>query len=56
MRFDTWRSHIPPTMWKHWPPILVTFCNWDNEIYAFFDVIEEAGKRLTNAYTECQTV
>lgn len=54
LRFDTWRSHIPPTMWKHWQPVLVTFGNWDNEIYAFFDVVEEAGKRLTNAYTECQ--
>ncbi|AKU11279.1 transposase, IS204/IS1001/IS1096/IS1165 family protein [Azoarcus sp. CIB] len=54
MRFDTWCSRIPPTMWKHWQPILVTFDNWGNEIYAFFDVLEEACKRLTNAYTECQ--
>lgn len=54
LRFDTWRANIPGSMWQHWKPILVTFGNWDNEIYAFFDVVEEAGKRLTNAYTECQ--
>ncbi len=35
-------------------PILTTFGNWDNEIFAFFDVVEDGGKRLTNAYTECQ--
>lgn len=54
LRFDTWRASIPAAMWKHWQPILVTFGNWDNEIYAFFDVVQEAGKQLTNAYTECQ--
>lgn len=54
LRFDTWRANIPSAMWKHWNPILTTFGNWDNEVFAFFDVIEAGGKRLTNAYTECQ--
>lgn len=54
LRFDTWRANIPSAMWKHWEPILTTFGNWDNEIFAFFDVVQEAGKVLTNAYTECQ--
>ena len=53
LRFDTWRASIPPAMWQHWKLILVTFGSWDNEIYAFFDVVEDVGKRLTNAYTEC---
>lgn len=41
-------------MWLHSKPILVTFGNRDNDIYAFFDVVEAAGKRLTNTYTECR--
>lgn len=54
LRFDVWRANIPSAMSKHWAPILTTFGNWDNEIFAFFDVVQEAGKALTNAYTECQ--
>jgi len=54
LRFHTWRANIPSTMWKHWEPILTTFGNWENEIFAFFDVVQEGGKVLTNAYTECQ--
>jgi transposase len=41
-------------MWKYWEPILTTFGNWEKEVLSFFDVIEQRGKHLTNAYTECQ--
>jgi transposase len=54
LRFDTWRSHLPNDLAPYWQPILTCWGNWENEILMFFDVTAESGKRLTNAYTECQ--
>lgn len=54
LRFDTWRASIPSPMAKYWQPILTTWGNWEEEILSFFDVIEERGRHMTNAYTECQ--
>lgn len=54
LRFDTWRAAIPGTMSKYWQPILTTWGNWEEEILAFFDIVEASDRALTNAYTECQ--
>jgi len=53
-RFNIWRSHIPSELASHWKELLTCWGNWENEILNFFDVNEQSGKKLTNAYTECQ--
>ena len=50
MRFDTWRHHIPHEVGEFWGPILITWGNWEREIFAYWD------HPITNAYTECQNM
>jgi hypothetical protein len=41
-------------MLPYWEAIFVTYENWGDEIFNFFDLVERSGSKLTNAYTECQ--
>lgn len=50
LRFHTWRNHIPVDMMKYWESILVTWQNWDKEIFEYWNHL------ITNAYTECQNM
>jgi hypothetical protein len=48
LRFNTWKNNIPGELAKYFEPILVTWTNWDREIFEYWN------HPITNAYTECQ--
>jgi transposase len=50
LRFHTWRHNIPDHLGKYWAPILVTWGNWEKEIFEYWN------HPITNAYTECQNM
>lgn len=50
LRFNTWKSNIPPELAKYFEPILITWSNWDKEIFEYWN------HPITNAYTECQNM
>lgn len=50
LRFNTWKNNIPPELAKYFEPILVTWSNWDKEIFEYWN------HPITNAYTECQNM
>jgi len=50
LRFNTWKNNIPPELAKYFDPILVTWANWDREIFEYWN------HPITNAYTECQNM
>lgn len=54
LRFKTWKAGIPEAMLPYWEAIFVTYENWGDEIFNFFDLVQQRGSKLTNAYTECQ--
>ena len=50
LRFNTWKNNIPGELAKYFEPILVTWANWDREIFEYWN------HPITNAYTECQNM
>lgn len=50
LRFHTWRHNIPTALGEYWAPILVTWGNWEKEIFEYWN------HPITNAYTECQNM
>ena len=50
LRFHTWRHNIPEQLGQYWAPILVTWGNWEKEIFEYWN------HPITNAYTECQNM
>ena len=52
LRFDIWRTSLPPAHGKYWKSIRITWGYWENEILAF-GVPERADARHLSPWSGC---